>query len=130
MSTQVKKSTILIVEDDATLRNVLREKLAQEGFATLEAENGGQGFELALRERPDLILLDLLLPVMNGMTMLRKLRLESDWGKHVPVIILTNLTGADEQRNREIAELEPTYYLVKADWKLEDVLAKIRERLR
>lgn len=123
------KKIILIVEDETSLRNALRDKLTREGFTILEAKNGEKGMEVALRERPDLILLDLIMPKMDGMTMLRKLRAENKWGKHVPVIILTNLTSADEQRNRDITELEPSYYFVKADLTLEDVVAKVRERL-
>ena len=123
------KKTILIVEDEVSLLNALRDKLTHEGFSALEAKNGEEGLEVALREHPDLILLDIIMPKMDGMTMLRKLRNENEWGKSIPVIILTNLTSADEARNRDITELEPSYYLVKADWKLEDVVSKIKERL-
>ena len=123
------KKTILVVEDEISLLNALRDKLARENFAVLEAKNGEEGLEVALREHPDLILLDIVMPKMDGVTMLRKLRNENEWGKSVPVIILTNLTSADETRNRDITELEPSYYLVKTDWKIEDVVTKVRERL-
>ena len=95
----------------------------------LEAKNGKVGLEVALRKRPDLILLDIVMPVMDGITMLRLLRANNDWGKTVPVILLTNLSPADEQRNQAIAELDPAYYLIKSDWKINDVVAKVRERL-
>lgn len=120
---------ILIIEDEISLRNALHDKFVKEGFAILEAKNGKEGLRVALREHPDLILLDIIMPVMDGITMLKKLRNENDWGKTAKVIILTNLTSADDQRNRDIAELEPSYYLLKTDWKLEDVVAKVRERL-
>ena len=123
------KKTILVVEDEISLLNALRDKLARENFAVLEAKNGEEGLEVALREHPDLILLDIVMPKMDGMTMLRKLRSENEWGKSVPVVILTNLTSADDQRNRDITELEPAYYLVKTDLKLDDVVAKVKERL-
>jgi len=120
---------ILIVEDERSLSQALVDKLTREGFATLTAKNGEEGLEVALHEHPDLILLDIVMPKMDGMTMLKKLRNKNEWGKKVPVIILTNLTSDNEQRVRDITETEPTYYLVKADWKIEDVVIKVRERL-
>lgn len=120
---------ILIVEDELSLRNALSDKLLREGFEIVEAKNGEEGLEVALREHPDLILIDIIMPVMDGMTMLKKLRDEDEWGKTVPVIILTNLTSDNEERLRDITNAEPSYYLVKSDWKIEDVVAKIRERL-
>lgn len=126
--TKIEKK-ILIVEDEASLRGALRDKLSLEGFTALEAKNGEEGLAVALRERPDLILLDIVMPKMDGMTMLKKLRAENEWGKSAPVIILTNLTSDNEQRNRDITETEPSYYFVKTDWTLEDILTKIRELL-
>lgn len=123
------KKTILIVEDEAMLRNMLRDKLNHENFTTLEAKDGKEALEIALREKPDMILLDVLMPVMDGMTMLRQLRAANTWGKTAKVIILTNLPSADEQRNRDITETEPHYYFMKTDWKLDDLIAKIREDL-
>lgn len=129
MDKQTSKKTILIVEDETALRNALRDKLAREDFVVLEAKNGEEGLVIALREHPDLILLDIIMPVMDGMAMLKKLRIENEWGKTVPVIILTNLTSDNEQRMRDVTETEPTYYLVKTDWKIEDVVEKIKDRM-
>ncbi len=120
---------IEIVEDETPLLNALCDKLKREGFNVLRAKNGQEGLEAALSGHPNLILLDLLMPVMDGMTMLKKLRAADAWGKTVPVIILTNLTSDDEQRNRDLAETEPSYYLEKTAWKIEDVVGKIKERL-
>jgi|SRR3989344_5743710 len=117
--------TILIVEDEVSLLNALRDKFSRAGFATLEAKNGEEGMEIALREHPDLILLDLIMPVMDGMTMLKKLR-HDPWGTKVSVIILTNLSDAEGSLMRSIGSLD---YIVKSNWKLEDVVAKVRERL-
>mgnify|MGYP001559852829 CR=1 FL=1 len=129
MSTSILKKTILIVEDELSLRNALCDKLTHEGFAVLEAKNGKEGLEVALREHPDLILLDLVMPKMDGMTMMKKLRGENEWSKTVPVIILTNLAGDNDQLLQDINETEPSYYIVKSNWKIEDVVAKIQERL-
>ncbi len=128
MTTQAKYK-ILIVEDETPLMNALRDKLVREGFMAFGAKNGEEGLKTALEEHPDLILLDLVMPKMDGMTMLKKLRSQNEWGKTARVIILTNLTSADEQRNRDVAENEPSYYLVKSDWKIEDVVKKIKEEL-
>ena len=69
-----EQKTILIIEDDNALRNVLVEKLTDEGFTVLEATNGEEGLEVSLRARPSLILLDILMPKMDGLSMLTKLR--------------------------------------------------------
>lgn len=123
------KNRILVVEDEGALRRALRDKLTREKFEVLEAKNGREGLKVALREQPDLILLDIIMPVMDGMTMLKKLRAKNEWGKRVKVIILTNLTSADDQRNQDITSTEPSYYLVKTEWTLQDIVTKIREDL-
>ena len=122
------KKIILITEDEKSLRSALHAKLAGSGFDVLDAKDGEEGLQTALKEHPDLILLDLLMPKMDGMSMLRKLRADA-WGKTVPVIILTNLTSDDEERNKNIVELEPTYYFIKTDESLEGIIEKIKERL-
>jgi len=123
------KKTILIVEDEALMLSALAEKLNTEGFNTLQAKDGEEGLKTALRERPDLILLDILMPRLNGLAMMRKLRSESDWGKRVPIIFLTNLSPDEESIIEIVTKEEPTYYLVKTDWSLDEVADKIRERL-
>jgi DNA-binding response OmpR family regulator len=122
------KKSILVIEDELQLRGALRDFLVQNGFTVLEAENGEKGLEVATREHPNLILLDTVMPKMDGMTMLSLLRKDA-WGKTAPVIILTNLSATDEKRNQDITELLPSFYLVKSDWKLEDLLGKIQECL-
>lgn len=126
--TQANKK-ILIVEDELSLRNALRDKLSREDFAVLEARNGEEGLAVALREHPDLILLDIIMPVMDGMTMMKKLRQEKEWGKNVPIILLTNL-GSDDKTLKDVTEDKPSYYLVKSNWTLRDVVEKIKELLR
>ena len=64
---------ILIVEDDNALAGILYDKFSQEAFGILEAKNGEEGLELALAKHPDLILLDIMMPKMDGMTMLKKI---------------------------------------------------------
>lgn len=121
------EKVVLIIEDHIPVRMALMEKFAHEGIKTLEAKDGEEGLRLAIEKKPDLILLDIIMPRMSGMTMLEQLR-KDEWGKTVPVIILTNL-NPDDKIMREIMETEPIYYLVKADWKIEDVVNKAKEVL-
>jgi len=121
------KKTILIVEDEISLCNALRDKFAGEGFSVLSAKDGEEGLKLALSERPDLILLDIIMPVMDGITMLAKLR-EDTWGNNAKVIILTNLS--DNEKVAEALARGSYDYLVKSNWKIEDVVAKVCERLK
>ncbi|MFH0874281.1 MAG: response regulator [Candidatus Komeilibacteria bacterium] len=123
-----KTKKILITEDETLLRNALGEKLRLEGFEVLAAENGQKGLELALAEHPDLILLDIIMPVMDGLTMLKQLRQDA-WGKTAPVILLTNLT-ANDNIMPEVIEQQPAFYLVKTDWTLDKVVEKIKETLK
>jgi CheY-like chemotaxis protein len=116
---------ILIVEDEMAYVSLLRSNLKQ--YEVLEAKDGKEGLELAKKEQPDLILLDLILPVMDGMIMLKELR-KDPYGKTANVILLTN----QEVNNEIIAQVTvdlPAYYFVKSDIKLEDLLKKIQELL-
>lgn len=122
---QVKK-TVLIVEDEPSLQRALGDHFSREGIEVLKAKNGQEGLEAALREHPGVILLDIVMPVMDGMTMLTKLR-EDEWGKDAHVILLTNLVD-----NKEIVEAMRTGvfdYLVKSDWKIDDVVARVKQKL-
>jgi len=127
MLEQSKK--VLIVEDEEDLREAMVDKLTREGFQVNEARNGEEGLEVALKEHPDLILLDIVMPKMDGMTMMKKLRETNTWGEKVPIILLTNLSASDDKIIKAIVENEPSYYLVKSDWKIEDIVNKVREQL-
>jgi DNA-binding response OmpR family regulator len=123
---KIKK--IVVIEDDVILLKSLNVELLNSGFDVIEAKDGEEGLKITLKEHPDLILLDLLMPKMDGMSMLRKLR-SDQWGKTVPVIILTNLSSEDEKRNKDITELEPTYYFMKSEKEIGEIVEKIKERL-
>lgn len=116
---------ILIVEDEEMIRKPYADGLKDEGFSVVTAANGREGLEAALREKPDLILLDILMPVMDGMKMMKKLR-EDAWGKKVPIILLTNLS-ADEKIMEGMIKHEPLYFLVKSDWTMKDVMDQIKK---
>lgn len=118
---------ILIVEDERDMRQALVDELSRNGFETLEAKNGREGLESVQKDHPDLILLDIVMPEMDGMTMMQKLR-ENVEGKKIPIILLTNLNATDKIIEGVVRD-EPSYYLVKSDWNIEGVVAKVKEML-
>lgn len=85
---------IVIVEDDVTLSQMYRFKFEAEGFEVDTAENGKLGLSLIETTRPDLVLLDLMMPEMPGDVMLEQLR-QTDWGKDIKVVVLTNLSESE-----------------------------------
>ena len=127
--TEDKKTKILIVEDEVVISKVYAEELRDQGFLVFTAANGRDGLELAFREKPDLILLDILMPIMDGLTMMGKLREKDLYGKNVPIILLTNLSANEEKIMQAVIKNEPAYYLVKSDMDLSSVVEKIKERL-
>lgn len=123
-----KKKTVLIVEDEPEIRGLYARKMTESGYIVLNAQDGEEGLALALEKRPDILLLDYMLPKMNGLDMLKKLRAHNDWGAHVPTIMLTNISP-NNAMYKDIVETTPTYYLIKSNSSPEDIAVKIRERL-
>jgi DNA-binding response OmpR family regulator len=121
------KKTILIVEDELPMLKALSDKFSLEGYYTLEAKDGAAGLEAALSKKPDLIILDIFMPVMDGKAMFEKLRQDA-WGKTVPVIILTNL-NPDDKTLDQLMSSGPSYYFIKSKWKLEELVAKVKKEL-
>jgi len=115
---------ILFVEDEPTLQKALKEVLEKEGYNVLPASNGEEGLSSAKEQKPNLILLDLILPKMDGFEVLKNLKADNEC-KDIPVIVLTNLEGSSDV-GRAI-ELGATTYLVKAQYSLEEVTKKIKE---
>ncbi|MBI2035716.1 MAG: response regulator [Candidatus Liptonbacteria bacterium] len=118
---------ILIVEDETPLRAALVDTLLNEGFEVLEAKDGEEGLTAALSQKPDMILLDLLMPKMSGIKVMEKLRADP-LGKKVPIVVLTNQIP-DDKVMADVIKYEPAYYLVKATLNLNEVVAKIRATL-
>jgi len=127
MNTSLNKKTILIVEDEKALRGILKTKFESNSFNVIEAENGREGLSVSLKKHPDLILLDIVMPIMDGMTMLKKLR-EDKWGKDAQVVLLTNLD--DSEKITEAIKQNTYDYLLKTDWKLEDIISRIKKILK
>jgi len=117
---------ILFIEDEPTLQKTVGEILKQEGYTILEALDGELGLSTARSEKPDLVLLDLILPKKNGFEVLESLKNDPETSG-IKVIVLTNLESS--QDIERALELGATTYLVKANYKLEDVVLKIKEIL-
>lgn len=117
---------ILIIEDEPSLQRTLFDVLTHDGFKVFQATDGAAGFELARNERPDLVLLDIIMPKMNGFEVLKALKADPAL-KDIKVIMLTNLeTSADVEK---ALELGATTYLVKANYDLEEVIQKVKTLL-
>lgn len=124
-----EQHTILIIEDDETLRTVSAEKLMQEGFTVLQSADGAQGLALALEKHPDLILLDNHMPNMSGYEMLKTLRGKGEWGTRVPVIFFTNVAPENEEAAADIEAIAPSRYLMKSEVSLEELARIVKENL-
>lgn len=153
-----KLNKILIVEDEQFLLEVLSDTLVAEGYQVFPAKDGVEGLKLASRVKPDLILLDVVMPKMNGLTMLKKVR-ACVWGKKIPVIVLTNVSDprhvidavefdrldpassepkpvvSDQQKRCVKCYLDARFpagvseYLIKSNLKIEEVIQKVRNIL-
>jgi DNA-binding response OmpR family regulator len=119
---------ILIVEDEHSLQQALNDALTGRGFACTSANDGEAGLQSALEQKPDLIMLDLVMPKMDGFEMLKRLRADP-WGSSARVLVLTNLSADSSERVRVAVETYPEYYLVKSDWSIKDIIKKAEEML-
>jgi len=117
---------ILVIEDDKFLRDLLYKKLAEENFSVATALDGEEGLKKIQEENPNLVLLDLILPGINGFEVLKKAK-ENPATKDIPVIVLSNL-GQKEDVERAM-KLGAQDYLIKAHFTLEEIVEKIRKRL-
>lgn len=124
MKNNEKSYTILIVEDEFKMQKALSDKIKRVGWQFALAGNGEEGLRMAESVKPDLILLDVIMPVMDGITMLKKLRKTSK----VPVIILTNLY--DEEKIFESMKMGNYDYLVKSNYSLDDIVKRIKKALK
>jgi len=129
MTSNTSPFSILIVEDELSLRSALRDKFIREGFIVFDTKDGEAGLESALTEWPQLILLDIMMPKMDGITMLAMLRSTNEWGRQVPVFLLTNLGDDNKTVMKEIAKDSRTHYLVKSNWSIDQIVGKVRETI-
>ncbi|MBI4129029.1 MAG: response regulator [Parcubacteria group bacterium] len=118
---------ILLIEDDRFLRKVYSNKLRTEGYDVIEAVNGEEGLHKIEKERPDLVVLDLILPRKNGFDVLSDMFAQHAT-RNIPVIILSNL-GQKEDIERGLG-LGAADYLIKTDMRLSDIVQKIKDHVR
>lgn len=118
---------ILIIEDDETLVKMYKKKLEHDGFEVAAAYSGGEGLVAAAREKPDLILLDIMMPAVDGFEVIKKLRADVET-KNLPIVILTNL-GTSEIFIDEAKMLGVKSYLVKYKTSAGEVVETIKKEL-
>lgn len=119
-------SKIAIVEDDAAISQMYRIKFEAEGYEVETAENGKLGLALIEEMKPDIVLLDLMMPEMNGDEMLEKLR-ATTWGRDIKVIILTNM--GESEAPDTIKELNVEAFILKANMTPRQVAELVKEKL-
>lgn len=122
----MSKSKIAIIEDDLAISNMYRIKFETEGFEVEVAENGVRGLKMLDSFDPDILLLDVMMPEMNGDEMLSKLR-KTEKGKEMPVIVLTNL--GPQEAPASLKELGIDSFIVKAEMTPKQVAEFVRTRL-
>ena len=121
-----KKPKIAIVEDDLAISQMYRLKFESEGFEVATAENGEAGLSLVEKMAPDVVLLDMMMPAMNGDEVLEQMR-KTDWGKDIPVYILTNM--GKEEAPEKLQELNVEAYIVKAEMTPKQVAEKVKAKV-
>ena len=119
-------SSIAIIEDDQAIAQMYRIKFEAEGFSVQTAENGKIGLELLETMKPDIVLLDVMMPEMNGDEVLKKLR-ATPWGKDLKVIILTNM--GEQEAPSILKELSVTAFIVKAEMTPRQVAELVKKHL-
>jgi len=118
---------ILITDDDIPFSEMLSEILRDEGATVLVEHDGNAGLATALAEKPDLVMLDVMMPRMSGIDVLNKLRADS-WGANVPALLLTNMTQP-EAAERTSVNGPATEYLLKTDWTLDQIAERVKQLL-
>ena len=121
------KKTILLVEDDAFVSDIYHTKLTEEGYEVIIAENGLEAMKKLGEIAPDLILLDIVMPYMDGLEVLNKLKADEKW-KQIPVILLTNLSQKEEVE--EGLKSGANDYLIKSHFTPSEVVTKVKALLK
>lgn len=121
------KKKILLVEDDAFVSDIYNTKLNHEGFEVILAENGLKAIEALEKEIPDCILLDIIMPYMDGMETLKKIKEKEEW-KKIPVILLTNLS--EKEKIEEALNFGADDFLIKSHFTPSEVLSKVKGLLK
>ena len=126
MDPQTQK-TVLVAEDEPFLHKMLVQTFELAGFKVLAALDGETALNYALTQHPDVSVLDILMPKLDGVRVLQRMR-QDLWGRNALIIMLTNLT-ADDQITKAMAATPPSYYFVKSNMEPEELLSKVTEML-
>lgn len=118
---------ILVVEDDSALAEALETTLSAEGFKVSKARDGEEGLKMVKKDKPDLILLDIVMPKMDGITMMERLQ-EKPATKSIPIIFLTNLSDVDTIS--KVVRQGMFDYLVKTEWDINELVELVKKRLK
>jgi DNA-binding response OmpR family regulator len=119
--------TVLIVEDDESLRELYADAFTLAGINVIKADDGAKGVTLALKHHPDAILMDIMMPVMDGHQAVAKIR-EDDWGKKAIIIFLTNMTDAENVV--QAVEKGSSEYIIKSSVPPKEVVNQVRMAMR
>lgn len=117
---------ILIAEDESDIREAMAEAIRQAGYEVSEAEDGEVALSKALSEHPDLILLDLVMPVMDGHKMLERLR-NDPWGKDAKVLVITSMDDINNIVSAHEGKISD--YIIKAHTSLDELVKQVRTAL-
>ena len=121
-----KKKKVCIVEDEPSIREIYQTELEANGFEVVTADDGQQGFDVISKEKPDVALIDLLMPVKDGMTLIRELQADENLSE-IPIIILSNLT--EEETISKAKDIKTEFYLVKSLFEPKKVVQIVKEVL-
>lgn len=118
----MEEKTILLVEDDSFVSDIYQKKIESEGFKIITAENGIEAVKKLKEVTPDLILLDIVMPYMDGMDVLKEIKANEKW-KTIPVILLTNLS--EKEKIEEAIGIGADDYLIKSHFTPSEVISKV-----
>ena len=116
--------TILVIEDDRLMRESVAGALRAAHFTVIEAEDGEVGLALALEKHPDLVILDVAMPKLDGVSVMRQMRADP-WGAKALIVLLTSLSDSDFV-NKEVLEYKPAYCLKKGSLSLDEVIDRVK----
>jgi len=121
------KKVVLIADDDPALRKGMETKLTGSGFECKLAADGEEAINIALEEHPDLIIMDQLMPKFTGLAAIKRIRADFDWGRHVPIIVMTNVAEGTSA-HRELL-LVSNRYFVKSNTSLDELVSTVKQML-
>ncbi len=118
------KPKVLVIEDDLFYQRILNDKLSRAGFSVVSALDGEEGLKLLLKDKPDLLVLDIRIPKIDGITLLNKIREMDNWGQRLPVIVITAMPDFALESFEKSTNQKHTYFYQKTQTKIKDIIDK------